>query len=224
MANAQKSKTVGQSLTDEAEQVYQCREARGTLRIVGYQSGHIIKEYIRRNWPGDLRRPWVREHKALTRLEKCGVRAPRSFGYRRNGRKVGYHREFVPGSKIEKLADETLEACVAHLAEIHLCAVTVCDPSRDNLIMAPSGRVLFIDYGRARTFKFRTPLFFFYVGKELVRMYRETLHEDDELWHKAIAAYERHTDYRWWSRRLIDFSINYWFRRWRDRIGISRAG
>jgi hypothetical protein len=46
----------------------------------------------------------------------------------------------------------------------------------------PDGILACVDFGRSRTFHWRSPYFFFYVGKELARLHRTGLKLCPELW------------------------------------------
>ncbi len=187
------------------------------VRTVGFRSGCIFKEFVREKFPGDLRRPWRREHKALIRLEQKGVEAPRSFGYRRDGRgTISYYREFVPGQSVDQIGAEILSPLVKHLADIHCAGIIVGDLIPDNLIKIADSQVMFIDFGRARTFRFRSPLFFFHAGKELVRIYREALLKDKELWRCAQSLYDENARWSRAGKSIIRFAERYWFRYWNE--------
>jgi hypothetical protein len=199
------------------------RVVKKTLRSVHIDGRQVIKDYERLGWPGDLKRPWRKEHRALVRLEKHGVPAPRSYGIERTGPgRVRFRRECIPGRSVLRLRDADLAPLAAHLAAIHAARVAVCDMALDNLLVVADGRIVCIDYGRARVFSFRSPLFYTYIGKELARIRLRLFDGEPGPWHTLCAAYMAATRYPPWGRRLIKSASRFWLWRWARRS--RRAG
>ena len=189
---------------------------RGTLRTVWSDGEHIIKKYKRVRWPGDTRRPWILEHRCLTRLHSRGVPAPLSWGIDHVSKgTVLYRRQFVHGSILADLDNSKSNALADHLSAIHGAGVTTNDIALDNILITDKGQMIFVDYGRGRVFHFRSPLFYFYVGKELARVRRRLFPESADTWTKFCERYGHNTHYPSWGWLVIRISSKYWLKRWR---------
>lgn len=195
-----------------------CRErvARGTLRTVWSDGQRIIKQYRRVRWPGDTRRPWMLEHRCLARLNLCGVPAPASFGIDRVRRGVILHqRQFVPGTPLTSMEPPWDGLFADHLCSVHGAGVTTNDIALDNMLITEDGRMMCVDYGRGRTFRFKSPLFYFYVGKELARTRRRIFPESPENWVKFCRRYRENARYPSWGWHICRISTRYWLARWK---------
>lgn len=194
------------------------RIVRGTERRVRVEGDILIKEFRRVRWPGDLRRPWAREHNALRRLEATGIPLPRSHGFvTLPGGTILYRREYLAGTMVEHLTEPLTRALADHLAAIHQAGVLTCDPSMENLLLGPDGRLVFIDFGRSRIFRWRSLLFYFYVGKELVRCDRNLRFADAALFSTLLFHYFAALPAPPCSRAIIKLSMRYWRHRWAQR-------
>jgi len=175
----------------------------------------IVKEYRVLKWRGWLNPRWRREHHALRRLNRHAVPAPRSFGYESLRRGVlRQRREFAAGRIPERLSDAQTEDLGCHLAAVHGAAVTNGDAALDNLLVADDGRLMFIDYGRARVFRVRSPLFYLNAGKELARFRRRIFSGKPDQWRLFFAAYSSAGPRRTWAWALTRWSQSFWSRRW----------
>ncbi len=186
------------------------------MRTVRLQNGRILKEFRRLAWPGDLRRPWRREHLALTRLEKGGVKAPRSFGiHRPKAGTITLEREYCSGEPVHALSAELVPALAHTFASMHACRVTMGDADLENLLRDDSGALFCIDYGRACTFMTKGLLYYFNVAKEIVRIRRRLFADRPELWQRFESAYAAENRYPAWARAVITTSTGYWKWKWK---------
>jgi serine/threonine protein kinase len=183
----------------------------------------LVKVYRLHQWTSLLRRPWAREHSALKRLNQRGVFSPQTYGYEsQRSRTIRYRREFLHGHSVHALSQEQVSHFGAHLAALHSVGLTNGDVSYGNLLLADGKGLLLIDFGRARTFMFTSPLSFSSFGKELARVRRRLFPTDASTWHVFLADYVRAAP----SGRALRFtrwSLSFWLRRWQiaddsDRI------
>ena len=189
---------------------------KGMLRTIWFDGRHLIKEYRFLTWLGDIRRPWARDHRCLTKLNECDVLAPMSYGVDRPTKEIIRHRrEFVSGTQVRELDSEKQNALVTYLVAMHAAQVTNGDVSYDNLLITDDGRMLFIDFGRGRVFRYKSPLFYLNVGKELARIRRRLLTGEPSKWSSFLAQYIKTSQYPSWAWRIIWFSAQYWLRRWK---------
>ena len=187
----------------------------GTLKTTYSDGRQVIKEYLRLHFPGDLRRPWKREVNALVRLKQFGIPAPEFQGFeRQDSRAVIYRREFIPGRKLSILFHDQINPLTEYIAAIHEAGVILCDPSIDNLIITADCMFMFIDYCQARTFPFKGLLFYWYVGKEIARIYCGLLKDDPTKWKTFRKRYQEVAKYRPTAWFLVSLSEKYWFQRW----------
>lgn len=190
------------------------RLVRGTQRRVWLQDNTIVKEFQRISWPGDIRRPWRREHKALKKLEETGVNAPVSFGYKSTGAGViQLRRKYTEGRILKRLEAKTINAVAAHLSKIHFANVVTCDPKADNFLITKEGELMCIDYGRARVFSHKGPYFYWYVGKEMHRISYALYRKTPELWRPFITSYKAACNYPAWGWKIVRTSLNVCLRR-----------
>jgi hypothetical protein len=127
---------------------------------------------------------------------------------------VIYRREFIPGTIVSRLSHGQIDTLAQYIAAIHEAGVTICDPSIQNLVIRADGGLVFFDFCRARTFRFKGPLFFWYVGKEMPRIFRALLKEDQEQWKVFRKRYQEIAKYRPREWFLVSLSEKYWSRRW----------
>lgn len=197
-------------------EVFKHRTVRGTERRVYFDGRHLVKEYRHVDLIGDSRRPWRREHVALQRLTKQGVFTPRTLGYTRAaGRIIRFYREFIPGSHLEAIDQALLNPFTDYLAAVHRAGVITCDLSPGNLLLSQDGQLLFIDYGRARTFMFKSPLFYFYVGKELARCKRRMPFRSPTSWNDFYTRYREYSGHPAWTWPIIHHAVEWWSFRWK---------
>lgn len=206
--------------TDElgALQPIKVRWIHSTLREVFIApSGYVLKRFS--HFPGrkDFRQVWRREHQALTRLE--GLPVPKSLGYIKVRHAAGRHsvlhiKEFIPGRPLESPRGPIIKQIAGLLASFHDRGVVTLDPQPENFIemLTPGSTIACIDFGRARTFRKRSPLFLFNIGKEMLRLDREggLSRQQFEAFTRAYRATRTLSELEW---GLIHSSYLYW--QWR---------
>jgi len=178
--------------TSGNDKFLQRRWRKDTLREVFVRDGKtVIKRYWVRPGVRSYPRPWVREHEALQRLEGDGF--PRTYGYEQSvshgGTQVLFSRDFVEGQRLDGVSEEDVCQIAGLLAHIHSRKVVVDDASLRNFVKNCAGRIHLVDFGRARVFSRRTPVFCYYVGKEFLKLFRETLGESCENFGRFRAGY-----------------------------------
>ncbi|HMP75351.1 MAG TPA: hypothetical protein PKE12_03545 [Kiritimatiellia bacterium] len=190
-----------------------------TLREVYLErDGVVAKRFVHHPGRRDWRPVWRWEHAALERL--TGLPVPRSLGYGRRdgdeGREIILRKEFLAGEPLKRVGGREALEMARLLAAIHERGVITGDPSRENFLRRPDGGLAFIDFGRARTFRFRSPYYHFYVGKELSRFYRTALGAHAAAWWPAaLQAYRERYALSSPFEFLRTLSFRYWL--WRKR-------
>ena len=168
------------------------RQARDSYRRVSLlDDRYVLKEFVFGPGARPARRPWRREHAALTRLADPTL--PASVGYlseATNGEwRVRYLRGYVPGVALVGFdADSAAEAGVL-LARLHARGVVTDDALTQNFMRAPDGRLFFLDYGKARIFSHRDPRLLVWIALEHCRYLRASLAGDAGLWAAFREAY-----------------------------------
>lgn len=191
-----------------------------TLREVYLEDGHtIVKRFV--HFPGrrDRRRVWAREHRALRRLE--GLPVPATYGYEQgrcaDGPEVVLRKEFIPGEPLAAPDARDARDLGRLLGLIHQRAVVLGDPAMQNFVRTKAGELHAIDFGRAHTFPFRTPIFFFWVGKDFARVFRTAILGRADLWPAFREAHREVFRASAPMERLVNASTRYWLWRWRNR-------
>lgn len=189
-----------------------------TLREVWMVDESLVEKRFQ-HFPGrrDWRPLWKREHQALQQLE--GLPVPRSLGWRRDSSPQGplyvLHKSFVPGEPLRTTTARDAADMGELLASFHQRLVVNNDPSPSNFVRTPEGQLACIDFGRSRTFRWKSSYFYFYVGKELARLYRTGLMSCPALWDSFLASYQRHSTLLQRHEKMVLWSFNFW--RWRAR-------
>lgn len=171
------------------------RWIHNTLREVYiHERRFVIKRYLRFAGRGDPRRTWQREHRALLRLQ--GLPVPQSLGFvvdrHDQAKRVVLHiKTYVAGNQPGQMSRDELWELASLLDSIHRRCVVTLDPSLHNLVRDRDGQLHFIDLGRARVHSWRGMFFCIDLGKELCRLYRETLQLDDERFAVFMHAYRQ---------------------------------
>jgi hypothetical protein len=129
----------------------------------------LIKTFTEHPGKRDRRTPWVREHNALQWL--MGLPVPASLGCdtvrRRDGRAMFVLRkEYLPGEPLETLNARSIRQFAELMGGIHARGVVANDPARANVLQGNDGRLAVLDFGKARLFRWKTPRFWWYIGKE----------------------------------------------------------
>ena len=189
-----------------------------TLREVWMVDESVVEKRFQ-HFPGrrDWRPLWQREHRALQHL--TGLPVPRSLGWHRESSAQGpvhvLQKTFVPGEPLRTTTVRDATDMGALLAAFHQRLVVNNDPSPTNFVRTPEGHLACIDFGRSRTFRWRSSYFYFYVGKELARLYRTGLMNCPALWEAFLASYQQHSTLLQHHQKMIRWSFLFW--RWRAR-------
>ena len=216
--------TAGHSAAPDRE-ILRERSDRDVCWTVWREGDVVVKEYRLLQWPGRWNRRWRREHRALLRLNRRRVPAPRTYGYRRAGpARIQYRRQFLAGRVGTPFDPTRIRQLSAHLAALHAAGVTHGDVSPDNLLLTDSGELLFIDYGRSHVFPTRSPCCWFYAGKDLARVRRRLLPADAAGWADFLAAYLHASTRPLGFHSLARWSLLYWLRRWKIPLTGIEAG
>ena len=155
------------------------RTTRGTLRTVEYRNHRVYKHFAIVKWPGDLRKPWRREAKALQHLEKNGIECPQFFSLEEEHRKAVLCKEYLVGEPLSEITSTNVGLVAGALARINASGVFTCDPHVGNFLEVTADKYIFIDFGRSRIFRNRFFFFLFYLGKERARIAQLLLSESD---------------------------------------------
>ena len=196
----------------------QSRNVRGVHREVFLTGdGHVVKRYTHEGRPPLIRRPWVQEHRALSRLQGRGAPLPVGYVSERSAgrRRVILVRHFVAGAPVGILEASVLEEIANLMARFHEAGVTTDDAHRHNFIRGANGDLVFLDFGRARVFSRHSPLLFAGVAVDLHRFYRATLKRDQELWEKFLDAYFRRSAFGRRGQRVVRRLLAFDMRRYR---------
>ncbi len=204
----------------------QRREIGKVVREV-YRRGEeeIIKRY-RMEGAGrhDRRKVWVREHRALERLR--GLSVPVSGGFVRtrtpDGWEVTARREFIPGSPLDELDGSDLDAAAVLIADMHARGVVTSDLNLRNFLQGEDGRIWFLDFGRARVFRWRSPLLWTYIGRDLARFSRSGLRNDQARWARFWPVYAARAAGHGLPVPLLRWCVRWYGRRYSRPYGEGR--
>ena len=212
------STTIASTHADIHFELIKQRWIKRTLREVYIGADKlVVKRFLQ--YPGikDYRKPWIREHRALTRLK--GLQVPTSYGYHYSRTSEGipvviFTRSYIKGKSLSKI-DETIQTKAAELlGQFHRRGVVTLDPALPNFVQAENGGLYFLDFGRARTYRFKSVWFYFLIGKELLRLFREAFFHDMDQYRRFEKIYfSRCRELRGWRRTVILRSFTYW--KWR---------
>ncbi len=188
---------------------------KGVEWKVWRRGDELVKEYRIVGFLGHFKRRWRKEHRALRRLNRRGVPSPPDYGFDSPRRgEVRFRHGYVDGEVLHGLDNCSMEELADLFLSIHRARVTSGDAAEDNLLMSDRGELMLIDFGRARVFVLRSPLFYFNVGKELARIRKRLLAGDPGRWREFLRAYRAKSTDPAWGRRLIERARRYWMRRW----------
>ena len=206
-------------------QLLQSRWVYRTLREVWLVEDRIVeKRFLHHPGRHDVRPVWAREDRALRRLE--GLPVPRSLGcYREDhagGKGYVLRKTYLEGTPLRAMKTKDAQDLARLMAAIHQRLVVINDPATGNFLRQPDGQLACIDFGRSRTFHWRTLYFYFYVGKELARLGHDAFHDEPELWAAFLTSYRQHGDVLDHQRWLIHASRRYW--EWHIRRRHQDAG
>jgi serine/threonine protein kinase len=165
---------------------------KDTLREVYLDNEFVHKHYHVK--PGTWRfpKPWIREDAALKALPDQGF--PKSYGYKTelkdNGLDVVFTRDYIDGKHIKSLTHKDVIGITDELTAIHKNGVITDDAKIENFIKGKGNQIQFIDFGSAIVFKRKSPLYYMFIGREMVKFLRLTLRWDMPLWDVFIKRYK----------------------------------
>lgn len=175
----------------------------------------LVKRFIKIAPFPDVRQVWRLEDRALKRLS--GLNLPKTYGFsvnRINGAtEIIYAREYLDGNPIEAFAMADMAPLAVMMAKIHGRGVITRDPSLENFIRTPEGRILFIDFGRSVLLNPKNPVIIEYLGKELARLRCHALAGDDRLYRRFHDIYFSTLPGTSFRHELIDRSSRLWYPR-----------
>ena len=88
-------------------------------------------------------------------------------------------------------------------SRIHSLRIITGDPKPQNFILSLDGRMLFPNFGRAKIYRFCSPVFFLCIGGELAKLRREGFQWDPALWNQFRSLYFKALHFPVLSRALI---------------------
>ncbi len=149
------------------------RQVRETLRSVYRVGNHLVKTFEYPEGAKPHSRPWERERAALLRLYGEKAEAETGIFERTEAgmHRVCFVRPFVEGTTVETFAREEMPAVAALMADLHARGVVTDDANAGNFLRTPGGRLVFMDFGRARIYRGQAPAWM--VGKEIAKLFRE---------------------------------------------------
>ena len=188
--------------------------SRGTLRKVIYKNHRIYKHFTTVKWPGDLRKPWRLEAKALLYLQERGIECPKFLSLHEEGRQAVLCKAFVDGEPLSDISSNNVALVARTLAKINATGVFTCDPHVGNFLLTTEEKTIFIDFGRSKIFRNRLVSFLIYLGKEKARINHLLLSAtDDQLkdafWNAYTAALGEVKD----PVNIAKISEQYWLKR-----------
>lgn len=194
------------------------RRDKNTVRNVYVLDERVlIKTFTEHPGKRDRKKPWAQEHKALQWLK--GFPVPESYGCdtlpRRDGRTMFVLRkEFLPGAPLETLNTRFTHQFAELMSAMNARGVVANDPARANVLQRSDGGLAMFDFGKAKLFHWKTPRFWWYLGKEHCQVLRGFCKLD------AQAFREYHIHYlqtpqapSGWRRALMQRGFFRWCRR-----------
>ena len=204
-------------MTDEktsAMRLIRRKKKKNIIHEIYLYDHTLVKRFVKTAPLPDVRKPWQVEHTALRRLS--GLPVPATYGFsvkRMNGAtEIVYAREYLDGSQVTTFGLEDMDAMAKMTAQVHLRGVITRDPSVENFIRTPDGKILFIDFGRSIILNPKNPLIIDYMGKELARIRHHAFADNDLLFNRFREKYFENLS--WGSaRRFMMEKISYkWYR------------
>mgnify|MGYP003589099473 CR=1 FL=1 len=184
-----------------------------TLREVWLVDEQVVeKRFLHHPGRRDWRPLWQRGHRALERL--AGLPVPRSLGWHREMAPEGplyiLRKTYLAGRPLHTVTPDDARYMGSLLCALHGRGVVNNDPAPDNFIRTPDGTLACVDFGRSRTFHWRSLYFYFYVGKELARLHRTGLTLCPALWTAFLAGYYACSTTSRVQRLVIQGSYRFW--------------
>lgn len=175
----------------------------------------LVKRFIKTAPRPDTRKVWKMEDMALRRLE--GLNVPKTHGFvERNcngATEIIYAREYLEGKPVESFVEKDIEPLARMMAQIHQRGVITRDPSLENFIRTPDGKILFIDFGRSVILNLKNPAIIAYLGKELARMHCHAFAGDDQLYNLYHEKYFELFPHNTVRRYLVERIASKWYQR-----------
>lgn len=194
------------------------RRDKNTVRNVYVLDERVlIKTFTEHPGKRDRKKPWAQEHRALQWLK--GLPVPESHGcdavQRQDGRTMFMLRkEYLPGAPLETLNTHTIHRFAELMNAMNARGVVANDPARANVLQRSDGELAMFDFGKAKLFGWKTPRFWWYLGKEHMQVLKGFCKGDAE----AFRAYHLHylqTPHApaGWRRALMRWGFVRWCRR-----------
>lgn len=168
------------------------RQDKNTVRNVYVLDERVlIKTFTEHPGKRDHKKPWAQEHRALQWLK--GLPVPESHGCdtvpRQDGRRMYVLRkEYVHGTPLDTPDTATIRQFAELMAHMHRRGVVANDPARANVLRRADGPLAVIDLGKAKLFRWKTPRFWWYLGKEHMQVLKGFCKGDAE----AFRDYHMH--------------------------------
>lgn len=166
------------------ERLTERRAADGDRRVSLLDRRYVVKRYSfdRASPPG--RKPWRQEHETLLHLADDWL--PESIGYvedQQDGvRVIRYLRTYVPGTTLSELDDTSVREAGKVIGALHANGVVTDDAQTHNFIRDPHGRLIFVDFGKARIFGTSNPIRLVWIALEHSRFLRASIDWNEALW------------------------------------------
>lgn len=183
------------------------RQAKETMRRVFRIGDYVVKTFeIVPATCTRFRRPWEIESRALQRLgsDYTGIFVGVLEKSNASSRVFYFVKKFVPGVTLDSFSLADMPDVAREMAFFHSRGIITDDANVGNFIRDPSGRILFLDFGRAKIYsEGRAPAHA--VGKELAKLFREGCGYDYGLWNIFLPEYYKFSEAGWWRRTRIEF-------------------
>jgi len=178
----------------------------------------LIKTFTEHPGKRDRKTPWTQEHRALQRLS--GLPVPASHGCdtapRRDGRTmIVLRKEFLPGAPLESLSSHVILQFAALMGAMHARGVVANDPARANVLQRSDGQLAVLDFGKAKLFDWKTPRYWWYLGKEHMQVLKGFCKGDAEAFRDYHVHYLQSPGAppAGWRRALMRWGFARWCRR-----------
>ncbi len=183
------------------------KQRKETLRRVELlDNRYVVKTYFIPPNARRYRKPWLREHQALTHLSDCGF--PISYGYvetqRDQMRVVEHVRGYNPGTPVDSLLPEHIPALIKLYCLVHRRGVICNDSHVSNFILGAGRTLQYIDFGRARFFHCRGLFFFLFIGREFERLEREGFRNHASLIADFRTGYQQQCGWNRFQKGMIN--------------------
>ena len=196
-------------------QLIRRRKKKNILHEIYRHDQTLVKRFVKIAPFPDMREVWKMEDIALRRL--AGIGLPHSFGFTvkrwKGATEILYAREFIEGTPVSTFTMADMAPLAGMMAEIHGRGVITRDPSRENFIRTPEGRILFIDFGRSVLMNPKNPAIIPCLGKELARLRCHAFAGDERLYRRFHDIYFGLLPGSRLRHELIDRGSRLWYPR-----------